>query len=185
MGAMANLLDKLTVLVRSGVNSLVDPVRPAGRRTPLRPGKHVDREIAALRAQIDQALDDEDRIAAEVAALHREADEWDQRADALLQANDEAGARHAIRQMQLARQRAALREADREQHRRSTSELISKVNALEALVAEARYTERTAEAPRPTERLEAAPEALAAEPAQVDERTIEEDLARRRARLSQ
>lgn len=185
---MANLLDKLTVLVRSGVNSLVDPVRPSGRRTPPRPGKHVDREIAALREQIDEALDDEDRIATEVAALHREADAWDGRADALLQGNDEAGARHAIRQMQLARQRAAVREADREQHRRSTSELISKVNALEALVAEARYTERAAEERRPATRLKATREASAAStdgPAQVDERTVEEDLARRRARLSQ
>ena len=175
-------------------------MNPRRRDQPLKPGKNVDRDVAALRQRINQALDDEDRMTAEIGALQGQIADWDQQADRALTQGDEATARHAVRQMQLVQQRQTMLEADLAQHRFATSELISRVNELEALAAEARQTSKNAAEPEDAAeeellsarlsqaRPEAAPRPLAAKPDApilVDEQMIEDDLARRRARLSQ
>jgi chromosome segregation ATPase len=188
-----SLADKLNTLIRSGVQG----VAPRARRRDQAPGgKHIDRKIAALRQQIDRALDDEDRKTAEISAAQGKIAEWDQQADRALAKGDEAGARHAVRQMQLEQRRLAMLEADLAQHRYSTSDLISRVNELEAVVAAARHQ------PQPTagQTDDAEDEALSARlrrvredaagppasvPPEVDDQAVEDDLARRRARLSQ
>jgi phage shock protein A len=192
-----NLADKLNTLIRSRVQGAIDDLNPRRRDQPLKVGKHIDRDVAALRQQINRALDEEDQMSAEIGVLQREAEDWDQQADRALTRGDEATARHAVRQMQLVQQRQTMLEADRAQHRYSTSELISRVNELEARVAEARQTSKDAGKPEDeaeeslsarlsrtrrdtvTEPPGARPEAV------VDEQTVEDDLARRRARLSQ
>ncbi|MBN1964621.1 MAG: hypothetical protein JW910_08235, partial [Anaerolineae bacterium] len=97
-------------------------------------------------------------------------------------------------------QRATMLEAELSQHRMSTSELIHRVNELEALVAEARRRQqetppqddhttgeplsarlRKGRQAAETQELEAVPVDTA--PAEVDERVIDDDLAQRRARL--
>lgn len=196
---MAKLIDKLNVLVRSSVKGALGS-SPAWRT---RRGGDLEQEAAALRERINQALDDEDRQLASIEALKQQIDDWDQQADQALTKGDEATARHAIRQMQLLQRRKTMLEADLTQHRRSTGELISQVNELEAIVAEA---VRQADAqPQDDESREetlmarmqrvrqqmSVPQPPAArqhdEPPshEVDEQAIEDDLARRRARLSQ
>jgi hypothetical protein len=87
-------------------------------------------------------------------------------------------------------------EADLAQHRYSTSDLISRVNELEAVVAAAhRQPQPTAgqaddaEEEALSARLRQARQDVAGPPAsvppEVDDRAVEDDLARRRARLSQ
>jgi phage shock protein A len=188
-----NLTDKLNTLIRSRVQGAVDDLKRQDR--PSKPGKNADRDIAALRQQINRALDEEDRITAEIGALQGQIEDWDQQADLALTRGDEAAARHAVRQMQLVQQHQAMVEADLAQHRYSTSELISRANELEARVAEVRQASKDAPADPEEERLSARlsqprPEAAAQPPdakpeAAVDEKAIEDDLARRRARLSQ
>lgn len=193
---MAKLTDKFSVLVRSSVRGVL----PGGRERSPRPGKGADRQAEALRAQIDHALDDEDRLSAEIAGMEREAEDWDRQADQALAQGDDARARHAIRQMRLARQRAALRRADLDQHRRSTAELISRVNTLEARIAQVRTQDRPSMPPDSRvkealgarlrtvqQSLEDAGHAATTpdeQPSLADEQAVEDDLARRRARLS-
>jgi phage shock protein A len=191
------LTDKLNTLIRSRVQGAVDDLNPLRRDRSSQPGKNIDRDIAALRQQINQALDEEDRLTAEIAALHGQIDDWDRQADHALTRGDEATARHAVRQMQLVQQHQAMVEADLAQHRYSTSQLISRANELEARVAEARRASKDtgqpqdlAEVPLSAHlsqtRHDAAPQPPSAKPeTAVDEQMIEDDLARRRARLSQ
>jgi phage shock protein A len=194
-----NLTDKLNTLIRSSVQGAIDDLNPRRRDQPPKPGKNIDRDVTALRQRIDKALDDEDRMTTEIDALQRQAADWDQQADGALTRGDEAAAHHAVRQMQLVQQRQTMLEADLAQHRYATSELISRVNELEARAAQARQPLKGAVRPEdPDEvplsarisqaRSAAAPQPRAANPdapVQVDEQTIEDDLARRRARLSQ
>jgi chromosome segregation ATPase len=195
-----NIINKLNTLLQSGVRGAVDDLTHPLRRDPSAPiklGKNIDHEIAALRQQIDAALDDEERMAAEIGALRRQIAEADQQADRALSKGDEAAARHILQQMQRQQQRQAMLEAELAEHRFSTSELISRVNALEAVVAQAQQ-QQAAPPPDDTDddslsiRLSRIREEAAAQPTSapqetpvvVDERAIEDDLARRRARLS-
>jgi len=203
---MANLIDKLNVLVKAGLHGVLDEDSARSRRrkkpaSPARLGKDIDQEIAALRQQTDQALEDEDRLSVDIQALQPQIDSWDQQADQALEKGDEATARYAIRQMQLLRQRQTMQEADLAQHRFSTSELIQRVNDLEAVVAQARAHPPASPAQdtdSSTETLSARlrqarqqvsqgvnPPHRDAPPAEVDEKVIDDDLAQRRARLSQ
>lgn len=199
---MAKLINKLNTFVQSSVRGVLgnDPGRRDRRSLP-KLGKDMDREIAALRDQIHMALDDQDHINAEVATMQHQIEDWDRQADEALKKGDETVARHAIRQMQLQQQRMTMVQAELEQHKLSTSELISQVNTLEAIVAEAQQQTKTIDSASD----EHAGESLSArlwnarqqatqemdrvqqdEPEhEADDRAIEEDLARRRARLSQ
>lgn len=204
---MSDLLGKFNVLVRSSISSVFgdDPRRRRGALPDVEHlGEDIDQEITALRERINRALDDEDEQTQAIDALRREVADWDQQADRALERGDEVAARHAIRQMQLTGQRQAMAESDLDQHRRATSELIQRVNELEALVAEA----RAQHAPAPVEpAAKASPvevlssrlrkarlfletqelEALEpdAPPEDVEDGAIDDDLAQRRARLSQ
>jgi phage shock protein A len=190
---MSSLIDKLNVLVKSSVHGVLgdDSPRAKRHRAPLSQahlGKDIDREIAALRQQVDSALDDEDRMEADILNQQRQIADWDQQADQALTQGDEAAARYAVRQMQLEQRRLTMLEADLAQHRISTSELIQRVNELEAAVAEARRQQQAASAQDTSDESLAArlrrarqqagqPEAetsrSAAAPDEVDERAVD------------
>jgi phage shock protein A len=202
---MSSLIDKLNVLVKSSVHGVLGDDSPSSKRhggslSPARLGKDIDHEIAALRQQVDSALDGEDRMEADIQTLQRQIADWDRQADQALTQGDEATARYAVRQMQLEQRRLAMLEADLAQHRISASELIQRVNELEAVVAEARRRQqdtpaqdtadeslaaRLRRARQQATQSEAESPLPKASPAEVDERTVDDDLARRRARLSQ
>lgn len=197
---MSSFMNKLNVLVKSSLHGVLsDDVRRSPRQ--MRLGKGIDQQIAALRRQIDDALNDEDRMTADLQALQAQIDEWDRQADQAVGRGDEATARHAVRQMQLQQQRRAMVQADLDQHRYSTSELIQRVNELEAVVAEARRQSSTleteddeAEGESLSARLRGAMQQAGPRPATppevkstmpISDQAVEDDLARRRARLSQ
>jgi len=189
---MSDLFDKLNVLMQS---RLPRRRRTSRRDRPPALGRKADRDLARLRAKIDEALAEDDRAKAEIDALNGQIANWDTQADAALAAGQDATARHAVRQMKLVEQRRTMAEADLDAHRRATADLIQQVSAFETALAEARRqrTEAKHELPSLTDRLPAFREPLrrstsasaSREPAPVDERAIEDDLARRRARLSQ
>ena len=200
---MPKLIDKLNVLVRSSIQDVLgDDVVPSRRRPPLmsRLGKEIDKEIAALREQIERALDDEEQMQADLAAMQEEAASLDQQANQALLADDEANARYFVRQMKLKQQHAAMQEADIVAHRRSTSELIQRVNELEAVVANARHQQAAAAEDSADEaadslsaRIRQVRQKLRGEPEEpvvrqetpVEDQDVDDDLARRRARLSE
>lgn len=190
---MPGLREKLTVLVRSNLRGERRETAPSPRKASA--------EVAALRAQIERALDGEDHLLQAIRTGEAEIEALDRRADEALARGDEATARHLIGQLQRRRQQVSLVQADLAQHRRATADLIRRVNALEALVAAAQQPHTHPDAPDAddlplAERIRQVREqvarqvealhTLAAPPAEsaLDEQAIEDDLARRRARLS-
>lgn len=192
MEDMSDLFDKLNVLVQSRLPRLRGSSQ---RNRPPALGRQADRDLARLRAKIDAALADDDRAQAAIDALSQQIADWDAQADAALAAGQDATARHAVRQMKLVEQRRTMAEAELDAHRRATADLIQQVNAFETALAEARRQSAEADSGKPSlvDRLPAFREPLrrktgatsGADTAPVDERAIEDDLARRRARLSQ
>ena len=187
---MPGLRDKLTVLVRSSLRGVL-----SGQGADRPPAGDLARQIVALRAEIDRALDRDEQLARDIAAAQAEIASADRQADETLARGDEATARHIVRQMQRRQQQLAMVQAEQVQHRRSASDLIRRVNTLEALAAEkpgtkpARQTD-AAPVPSPAERLRQAGEEATPTPTApsvevgIDEQAVEDDLARRRARLS-
>lgn len=140
---MDDFFKKLNVLVRAGINDLLseDRAHPRGSLRPERLGKDVDREIAALRERINQALDYEDELQTRVTALQTEAANLDQIIDDLVARSEDAAARHSAEQLQRTRQRLTVAESDLRAHQMVTQELIQRVNELDAAVADARQRE--------------------------------------------
>jgi phage shock protein A len=213
---MNDLFKKLNVLVKAGVNDLLGSESPTERPRQLKPeqlGKDIDREITALRQRINEALAYEDELQAKVQSVSSEVTRWDQQADDAVSAGNDTAARHAIDQMQSAQKRLAMAESDLHEHRVVTQELISRVNMLEAAVADARRAQDESAESEESSRssLEAAGQALSdvlrearekigsmgslintpqqSTPAPAPEeitpsQSVDDDLARRRERLS-
>jgi phage shock protein A len=211
---MSDLFKKLNVLVKAGINDLLGEENTVGspQRRSLRPeqlGKDIDREIESLRKRINEALDYEGELQAKVRSVRDEVARWDAQADKAVAANNDAVARHAIDQMQSAEQRLAMAESDLHAHRIVTQELIERVNMLEAAVADARRAQADKEPETtPQTSIQTAGQALSdvlrdarekiagmgelinarqdvdTPVEKADDQSVEDDLARRRERLS-
>lgn len=215
---MNDLFKKLNVLVKASVNELLDSSGTPRRRalTPEVAGKQVEHDIKMLRERVDDALAYEGELAARVQTMQAEVDRLDQRADAAVASGQPDTARIAVEQLQRLQQRLAMAESDLREHRIVTQELISRVNQLEAVVAEARENQPEAQPDEAADTLERAGQAvsdvlhemrekiaelsemigtpgsatqsdenpLADAPPTADEQAVEDDLARRRERLS-
>ncbi len=200
---MNDLFKKLNVLIKASLNDVVSS--DEGETRPrVRLGKNVDVEIDALRERINDAVNYEDELKARIGQFADEAARWDQQADAAVGQGNDASARYAIEQMQRAQQRQTMAEADLREHQRTTQDLIQRVNMLDAVVADARRAQP--EEPAPTsqplpdlgnvlrearEKITSLSEAAAkADPdppaatSPADEAAVDDDLARRRDRLS-
>jgi phage shock protein A len=172
-------------------------------------GKDVDREVAALRARINEALAYEDQLKAQAATARAEADSLDQQADDAVARGDDVTARYLIERQQRATQRLTILENDLRQHQFVTQELITRVNMLDAAIADARNARPNVPAANETEsatpvrqiadvlrdareKIASMGDVLAAkdEVAQSGQtppspsEAVEDDLAKRRARLS-
>jgi chromosome segregation ATPase len=209
MKRMSDLFKKLNVLIRS---SLSEVLRDDGTpRQPLRLGKDIDREIAALRQRINDAVSHEERLKGELRAQDEQIARWDGAADDAVRREADDEARRAIDELRKAKRRRERLEADLREHEMVTGELIQRVNLLEAVVADARRAqagqpepvEETAATPNLSNVLREArqqiaalgeliarPEPTAAPPASpppvppAEDLGIEDDLAKRRQRLS-
>ncbi len=189
------MFKKLEVLLKSQINDVLrgDPTRQPMPRNP-------QRKVTDLRERINKAIEHEDELQQQVAALRSETKNLDAEADTAVKRGDEATARHILAQLQRTQQRLSMVESDLEAHRLVAQELILNVNRLEAALADQRRTE-----PQPTERtndifqetqsrIAELGERLGSRRSQVetslevektqDEEQIEDDLEARRNRLS-
>jgi phage shock protein A len=203
---MNDLLKKLNVLVKSTLHDALSSESPQEPLTPLKLGKDIDREVEQLRKRINEALTFEDQLQDRVRALQAEVEKWDKEADESVSSGNDTQARYAVEQMQRAEQRLTIAQSDLREHQLVTQELIMRVNTLDAAVADAHRSEKAQEQepaeavpfgstlsdklrevhdkinargePEPTANLQAPPESS------PDANAVDDDLARRRKRLS-
>jgi phage shock protein A len=193
---MNDLFKKLNVLVKSSLNDLIGD-EPSRRRAQPRLGKNIDREIAALRQRVNDAYTYEAELKSRIVVLGDEIARLDREADEAVEQRRDEQARYVIEQMQRTQQRLTMSEADLREHQLVTQELVQRVNTLETYVAEARRAQQEvpdsgagglAEALRQTR--EKLARDVASQPEAVskgdvsDQRAVEDDLERRRQRLS-
>ncbi len=206
---MNDFFKKLNVLVKASLNELVDPEGAPrlalGRREP-----DVEQQLHMLQQRVDDALKYEDDLVARVSTLQAEVERWDRQADEAVAQGQGDTARRAAEQLQRGQQRLAMAESDLHEHRLVTQELISRVNQLKAVVDQVKR-EQPASPTQPEDTLERAgkavndvlqemrdkiaemseklgpvtppPDTSQPEPP-ADNQSIEDDLARRRERLS-
>lgn len=192
---MDDLFKKLNLLVKSSLNDLVG--EGTSRSTPRRLGKDIDREVAALRQRVNDALDYEQELKTRIAMLEEEVARFDQQADEALRQQREEHARYIIEQMQRSQQRLTMARADLREHQLVTQELMQRVSTLEAYVAEVKRAQQDALETASgglAETLRSVREKLGREitssqesieePRAPDAQAIEDDLERRRQRLS-
>jgi phage shock protein A len=151
---MESLIEKLNTLVRASINEFVADVGGGLPIPPPRRRRDLDYEVDALRERVNQALEYQDDLAAQLQELLNQIEGLDRAADDALLAGDEANARRRVQRVKRLQQRAAMLEAELEQHRRATAELIEKVNYLDSLVADIsrRKEKETEEETRPSSR---------------------------------
>lgn len=142
---MSDLLDKLNTLLRANLGNLFGssgstdhPPRLPEKITPEMLGKDIDREISALRRQIDSAISEEDRMKNRLNTSQTELADLDKKADQALERGDEAGARQIVQNMQRLRAKIRQMEQELDRHQGATFDLIQHVNTLESMVSDAR-----------------------------------------------
>ena len=180
---MSDLLEKLNVLLRASLSSLTSgsaerpsaaPITPERLGTP----KELDREIAALRKQLADAIAQQEALQARIDDMERQISEYIRQADSALLSDDEPRARYLIAQKQRLEQRVRTQSEMLTRYRNAAADLMEQVNRLEALVADARRAAaESAAAPLPENPPSRAP-ALADMLRSVRER-VEETLAPR------
>ncbi len=204
---MEDLIKKLNVLVKATLN---DALTGDSRRNKLvSPGgekpsaiQEGNQQITQLRQRINETLAFEDELQKQIQLLQSQISDWDEQADAAVKDGDEAKAHYAVEQMQRVQQRLAIAQSDLEAHERVTQELIYHINTLEAAVdaASQKQTDDSTTAgandkvsgvlkemrdivlelrDQITAREEVAPE-----PTETQPKPVEDDLAKRRQRLS-
>jgi phage shock protein A len=136
---MNDLLNKLNVLVKATLsdaltgdsrrNKLANP--NADKPSAIQEGKQ---QIGQLRQRIKETLAFEDELQKQIQSLQSEVANWDEQADAAVEAGDDAKAHYAVEQMQRVQQQLTMVQSDFAAHERVTQELIYHVNTLEAAV---------------------------------------------------
>jgi phage shock protein A len=137
-----SILDRLSTLVKSNLNDLIDQMQD--------PGKEIDQLIRDMddstrqaRAEVAGAMAEEKRLAKQAEDLVAEAKSWEERATRAVQANDDALAKEALR-------RKAQKEADRmelekaaAEQRAHVEELLAGLRALELRVKDVKLRQGT------------------------------------------
>lgn len=141
---MTDFIKKLNLLLRTNLPDL--SLSPSGQEAvPLRLGKNVDREIAALNDRVRDAYDYEAQLKARIDQLQREIFSLDETADAAVADGREEQARYHIEQMKRTQIRLEMTNSDLREHQRVTAELVQRVAELEDAVARARKAQSQTE----------------------------------------
>jgi phage shock protein A len=181
------LIDRISLIVRANVGSLLrrSADGPTDRRRSIRNG---ERELAQARETLAKVADHQKTLADQVAAADERARTWAQKAEAALQAGDEAEAQEALAQQQKQEHEAEGLRARLERRMEEAARLESRLEMLEAELDEVRQQVAAGAAKQaqggpasgPAE-----PEGrLAASPSTKKESTDSLDLEARKARLS-
>jgi phage shock protein A len=116
------ILDRLSTLVKSNVNDLIDQMQD--------PGKEIDQlvldmedSVRQARAEVASCMAEEKRLGKQVDELAAEAQSWEERAARAVQAGDDALAKEALR-------RKAQKEADRMEAEKAAAEQKTQVESL-------------------------------------------------------
>jgi len=131
---------KLNTLVQAHINSIIDPIdektsksrKKALARQDIRGGLQKDVEL--LRQRIDEALVYEGELQSKADKLYAEISDLDTKADVAVNDGRESDARIALGRMQQAQRELEMIEADLQEHRTITQELISQVNMLDSTI---------------------------------------------------
>lgn len=133
---------KLNTLVQGHINNVIDPIdektsksrRKALSRQDIRGG--LQKDVKLLRQRIDDALAYESELQAKADKLYGAISDWDDKANQAVSDGRENDARFALGQMQQAQRELEMIEADLQEHRTITQELISQVNMLDSTIQE-------------------------------------------------
>jgi phage shock protein A len=181
------LMERISLIVRANVGSLIGRSAdgPTDRQRSIRDG---ERELVRAREALAKAMDHQKALADQITAADEQAQTWAQKAEAALQAGDEAKAREALAQQRKQESVAEKLRARMEKRLEEADRLESRLEMLEAelnkirqqIAAGAAEQAQGGSAPRPVK-----PESrLAASPPPQKESTVSQDLEARKARLS-
>ena len=181
------LMERISLLVRANIGSLFGRSAdgPTDRQRSIRDG---ERELARAREALEKAADHQKALADQVAAADERVQTWARKAEAALQAGDEANAREALAYQQKQERMAKKLRVRMERRLEETDRLESRLEMLEAELEEVRQQVAAGAAqqaqagsvPKPVK-----PEGrLAASPPAKKESTLSPDLKARKARLS-
>jgi phage shock protein A len=186
---LMKLMERVSLLVRANVGSLLgrSVEAPTDRQRSIRDG---ERELGRAREALAKATEHRKGLVDQVAAADERAQTWAQKAEAALQAGDEAQAREALAQQQNQEREAEKLRARLERRMEEADRLESRLEMLEAELNEIRQQVAAgaeeqapdASAPKPVK-----PEGrLAASPPAKKESAVspDPDLEARKARLS-
>lgn len=131
---------KLSTLVQAHINNVIDPIdeqtsksrKKALSRQDIRGG--LQKDVTLLRQRVNDALEYEGELQAKADKLYAEIAEWDEKANQAVAAERENDARFALGRMQQAQRELEMIEADLQEHRTITQELISQVNMLDSTI---------------------------------------------------
>lgn len=181
------LMERISLLVRANVGSLLSRASdgPTNRHRSIRGG---ERELARAREALAKAAEHQKALEGQIAAANEQAQTWAQKAEAALQAGEEAEAREALAQQQKQERMAEELRARLEKRLEEADRLESQMEVLEAeleeiqqrVAAGAAKQAQDDSAPRPVKpvgRLEASPPAKG-------ESIVSPDLEARKARLT-
>lgn len=146
---MNDLIKKLNVLIKAGINDVLDDVQKAAPNPSKfiprsRLGADIENEVDKLREQVNKALDYEDELQRKIDTVQQDIDNLDRKADEALEIGDEANARYYVERLHRAQQRKTMLENDLSEHRIAAQELMMRVNELDATISEARHREEQA-----------------------------------------
>jgi phage shock protein A len=181
------LMERISLLVRANIGTLLgrSGEGPTDRQRSIRDG---ERELARAREALAKATEHQKALADEIAAADEQVQVWAQKAEATLQAGDEAKAREALAQQQKQERRAEELRVRLERRMEEADRLESRLEMLEAeldeirqrVAAGAAQQAQEGSAPKPIK-----PEGrLAASPPAKKESRLSPDLEARKARLS-
>jgi len=181
------LMERISLFVRANVGSLLGRSvdGPTDRQRSIRDG---ERELARAREALVKTAEHQKALADQVAAADEQARTWAQKAEAALQAGDEAKAREALAQQRKQEGMAEKLRARLERRLEEADCLESRLEMLEAelkdirrqVAAGAAKQAQGGSAPGPVK-----PKGrLAASPPAKKESTLSPDLEARKARLS-
>ncbi len=134
---MADLLKKLNTLMKAGLHDFPGSVSV----TPGRLGKNIDSEIKAMHERIRDAAAYEENMRQKIAALEAEITRLDEIADAAVERGDDVAARSLIAELRRSEQRLAMLQGDLYQHQAAASELVERVEQLEAMIDAAKRSQ--------------------------------------------
>lgn len=186
-----NLLEKLNLILQANLTSVTPDLT---RLSPRRAGKNLDKEIAALRKQLEVADQDEVGIQTQIEKLTQTILQWDAEANSALQKGQEAQARYALQQMETEKRRLVMLQSELDDHRQTMAALMRQLNQFESVLQAAQQTQPAAEEATETlsdairrtrETIEAKTTSMQNEiDVVIDEAQIERELATRRSRLA-